>query len=581
MAEVTRMEPVTEKRWAIREHDPAVVERLARELAVAPLLARLLVNRGAADGDGARRFLSSTLADIRDPFLLKGMEEAVARLAVARRSGETVCVWGDYDVDGVTATALLVSFLRSVGIACFYHIPHRLEDGYGLSADGIRKCAEAGARVIVTVDCGIGALAEADLCASLGIDLIVTDHHTPGPAIPRALAVVNPIQPGCPYPFKALAGVGVAFNLLMALRTRLREEGVFASLPEPNLREYLDLVALGTIADVVPIAEENRIFVKYGLKELSAATRMGIKSLKDVAGVAGVVGYGVVGFRLAPRLNAAGRLEDAALGVELLLESDPRKAAAMAAELDRSNAERQALEREILADALARVKGVPAMRGRTSIVLASEAWHPGVIGIVASRLVDLFHRPTILIALREGSGRGSGRSIAGFHLHDALKACEEHLEKFGGHRHAAGLSIDEGTLEAFVARFEEVAAGLLAPDDLMPVLAADAEILPAEVTPGLLETVAALEPFGMGNPEPLFILRGATVAEGRVLKEQHLKLRLVAGERSFETIGFNLAVKGGRAGDIVDVVFSPHWNEWNGRRGLQLTLKDLRRAEGG
>lgn len=574
------MEPVTEKRWTVKEHDPADVERLARELAVTPLVARLLHARGAADGDGARRFLSSSLADIRDPFLLKGMEDAVARLAAARRNGETVCVYGDYDVDGVTATALLVSFFRSVGIDCFYHIPHRLEDGYGLSAAGIRKVTAEGARVLVTVDCGIGALEEAELCASLGADLIVTDHHTPGPLLPKARAVINPLQQGCSYPFKALAGVGVAFNLMIALRSRLRDEGAFTGLSEPNLREYLDLVALGTIADVVPIAEENRIFVKYGLKELTASARVGVRGLKDVAGVTGEVGYGAVGFRLAPRLNAAGRLEDAALGVELLLESDPARAAAMAAELDRSNAERQALEREILADALGRVKGNPDMRGRMSIVLASEAWHPGVIGIVASRMVDLFHRPTILIALQEGSGRGSGRSIAGFHLHDALNACAGHLEKFGGHKHAAGLSIDEGTLEAFVSRFEEVAAGLLTPDDLTPVLTADAELDPSEVTSELVEAVISLEPFGMGNPEPLFILRGAAVVDRRTLKEHHLKLRLASGGRTFNAIGFNLAGKGDCVGDMVDIAFSPRWNEWNGKREVQLNLKDLRPADG-
>ncbi|WP_298436391.1 single-stranded-DNA-specific exonuclease RecJ [Geobacter sp.] len=571
------MEPVSERRWSVREIDPAAVESIVAG-GVDPLVARLLAGRGLSGGEAARRFLASTLADISDPFLLKGMDEAVTRLAAALRDGETVCVYGDYDVDGVSATALLVSFFRSIGLRCFFHIPRRLTDGYGLSADGIRAAAEAGARVIVTVDCGITACAEAQLCASLGIDLIVTDHHTPGAELPRARAVINPNQPGCPYPFKALAGVGVAFNLMIALRGRLRESGLFAARPEPNLREYLDLVALGTIADVVPLTEENRIFVKHGLRELTAGRRPGIRALKGVSGVTGEVGCGAVGFRLAPRLNAAGRLEDASLGVELLLEDDHGRAAEIAALLEASNAERQAVEREILSDALGLVRGNPEMVGRRSIVLASEAWHPGVIGIVASRLVDIFHRPTILIALRDGNGRGSGRSIAGFHLYDALAACGEHLEKFGGHRQAAGLSIDEVTLEAFVARFEEVAAGLLSPEDLAPVLLADAELSPAEVTPELVEAVSTLEPFGMGNPEPLFILRRATVAERRVLKEQHLKLRLSAAGRSFDAIGFNLAGRGGPQGGVVDLAFTPRWNEWNGRRAVQLTLKDVREA---
>lgn len=548
---------------------------IAAELGIDPTVASLLAARGVRDGSSARRFLTSSLADVRDPLLLKGMGEAVDRLVLARSRGETVCVYGDYDVDGVTATALLTSFFRQIGIRCFYYIPNRLEEGYGLSADGLRRAAGK-AQVVVSVDCGVNAVAEAELAARLGLDLIITDHHTPGPVMPNACAVINPLQPGCSYPFKSLAGVGVAFNLMVALRGRLREAGAFAGGDEPNLREYLDLVALGTIADVVPLTEENRIFVKYGLRELSTSARPGVKALKEVAGVTGSVSCGAVGFRLAPRLNAAGRLEDAARGVELLLETDPSRAAAIAAELDASNAERQAIEREILADALALVEGKPDMAGRKSIVLASGAWHPGVIGIVASRMVDIFHRPTVLIALQEGEGRGSGRSIPGFHLYDALDACAEHLTKFGGHRYAAGLSLDESTLARFVDRFEEVSAGLLSPEDLVPVLRVDGELAPREVTAELVDAVSSLEPFGPGNPEPLFILSGAEIVEQRPVGGNHLKMRLSKGGRILDAIGFNLAETGPRLSGAVDIVFSLGWNEWNGRKSLQLTLKDIR-----
>jgi single-stranded-DNA-specific exonuclease len=503
------------------------------------------------------------------------MNKAVARLCAARTRGEVVCVYGDYDVDGVTATALLVSFFRSVGIRCFYHIPNRLEEGYGLSEDGLRKVGER-AQVVVSVDCGVSAVAEAELGTLLGFDLIITDHHTPGPVIPTACAVINPLQPGCPYPFKSLAGVGVAFNLMVALRRRLREEGVFAGGSEPNLREYLDLVALGTIADVVPLAGENRIFVRHGLRELATSSRCGMTALKEVAGVTGAVSCGAVGFRLAPRLNAAGRLEDATRGVELLLETESGRAAAIAAELDASNAERQAIERQILADALARVQGNPAMGGRKSIVLASAAWHPGVIGIVASRMVDLFHRPTVLIALQDGSGRGSGRSIPGFHLYDALDACADHLVKFGGHRYAAGLSIDEATLESFVDRFEEVSAGLLSADDLIPVLRVDAELSPHEVTADLANAISSLEPFGAGNPEPLFVLKDMEIVQRWALRGNHLKVRLSAAGRTFDAIGFNLAEKGASLSGTVDIAFALGWNEWNGRKNLQLNLKDIK-----
>lgn len=568
------MKPVAEKRWMIRECDRETVSGITRDIPVSPIVARLLANRGITDSVAAGRFLSPSLTDVSNPFLLKGMEEAVSRLCAARERGETVCVYGDYDVDGVTSTALLVHFFRAVGIRCFYHIPNRLEEGYGLSDAGLRTVAGR-AQVVVSVDCGINAVAEAELCASLGLDLIITDHHTPGSLLPRACAVINPLQPGCPFPFKSLAGVGVAFNLMVALRGRLREEGAFAGRREPNLREYLDFVALGTIADVVPLTGDNRIFVKYGLRELSESPRAGVKALKAVAGVADAVGCGAVGFRLAPRLNAAGRLEDAARGVELLLEEDPARAAAIAAELDANNAERQAIEGQILSDALNRIQNNSAMKGKKSIVLASDAWHPGVIGIVASRMVDLFHRPTVLISLQDGNGRGSGRSIPGYNLYDALDACAGDLVKFGGHRYAAGLSIDGACLESFIARFEEVSASRLSAEDLVPVLRVDAELLPGEVTPDLANAIASLAPFGAGNPEPLFVLRGMEMAQRIPLRGNHLKLRFAVPGGMLDAIGFNLAGKVGGLSGAVDVAFTLCWNEWNGRKNLQMNLKDI------
>lgn len=571
------MEPVSQRRWRVNIPDDTVTKRLTQETEISPLVAMLLVNRGLSEPSAVARFLSSTLAELHDPYLLLGMDRAVDRLAVAVARKERVCVYGDYDVDGISAVALLISFFRTIGLDCFYHIPKRLEAGYGLSSEGVENIALQGANVIVTVDCGITANDESRLCSSLGIDLIITDHHTPGAEIPSACAVINPHQPDCPFPFKYLAGVGVAFNLMIAFRSRLREEGHFDRGGEPNLREYLDLVALGTIADIVPLLDENRIFVKYGLAELTQSARIGIQALKSVAGVSGPVSCGAVGFRLAPRLNAAGRLEDAALGVELLLCDDRGKAAEIAARLDASNSERQGLEQEILRDALAKVKGSARFAHRKSIVLASCEWHPGVIGIVASRIVDLFHRPTILIALQNGSGRGSGRSIPSFHLHDALQACSEHLLKFGGHKYAAGLSVDEATLESFVERFDEVAQGLLGDSDLTPELVIDGELGAEELTLELAELIERLSPFGMGNPEPVFMLRGAALVDRQILKEHHLKLRLSAGGRVLEAIGFNMA-QGKALPTALDVVFSLETNRWNGRQRLQLKLRDFREA---
>ncbi len=572
------LETAGQKRWRVTEIEPALVQRLARDMQLSPVIAALLFNRGISESADAALFLSSTLAEIHDPFLLLGMDHAAERLVAAFKNGERVCVYGDYDVDGISSVALLVSFFRTIGINCFYHIPRRLEDGYGLSAEGMETAARQGASVIVTVDCGITAENEARLCSSLGIDLIITDHHTPGDIIPNACAVINPHQPGCCFPFKSLAGVGVAFNLLIALRSRLRDEGVFNGAGGPNLREYLDLVALGTLADIVPLLGENRIFVKYGLDELTNSSRIGIQALKKVAGVSDKVGCGVVGFRLAPRLNAVGRLEDAALGVELLLCSDQEKAADIAFRLDASNMERQALEQEMLFDVLRRVKGEPNLADKKSIVLASPEWHPGVIGIVASRIVDIFHRPTILIALQEGSGRGSGRSIPQFHLHDALHACSDQLLKFGGHKYAAGISIDESTLESFVARFDEIAQGMLTDSDLTPDLLIDGELTFNEITVELAEMIEELSPFGMGNPEPVFMVRRVNIVDRRIVKERHLKLRLETGGRVLDAIGFNMAQRNNMAGPV-DLAFSLELNNWNGRRQLQLRLKDIREAE--
>ncbi len=554
-----------------------MVKRLAADSSLPPFLCMLLLARGIDSAGAASRFLSSSLAEIHDPFLLKDMDAAVERIRNALLNHERICVYGDYDVDGVTSVASLVGFLSAVGGDCFYYIPNRIEEGYGLHEAGIAEAAEKGARVIITADCGITSHDEADFCSSLGIDLIITDHHTPHSRIPSACAVINPLRNDCPFPFKSLAGVGVVFNLLLALRKRLRNDGFFVSKAEPNLREYLDLVALGTIADIVPLVDENRVFVFHGLRQLTVSSRVGISALKAVAGVSDPVDCGAVGFRLAPRINAAGRLDDASLGVELLLTKDARRAAELSAELNASNEERQNLEKAILDDVLQRVASDLSLRDRKTIVLASESWHSGVIGIVASRIVDLYHRPTILIALQEGNGKGSGRSIPGFHLHDALKSCSDKLLRFGGHKYAAGLSIDEQTLADFVQKFDEVATGLLSPEDLLPELRIDAELLPEQVSLETAELLSSLEPYGMGNPRPVFVMRSVKLMQWTLLKERHLKVRFLAAGLHFDAIGFDMAEKTPEH-DMLDVAFTLDINNWNGRRSVLLRLKDLKPA---
>lgn len=572
------MEHSLERRWRLKNPDPERVRELAGTMAIPPLLAALLVNRGITTAPQATEFLAPKLARLSDPFLLKGVEPAVERIIRARKCGETICVYGDYDVDGITAVVVLTAFFRAVAIPVCYLIPRRAEDGYGLSIDGVDEAKRLGANVLITVDCGITSTAEADYCREAGIDLIITDHHTPGEIIPFAFAVINPLQPGCAAPFKKLAGVGIAFKLALAVRSALRAEGFFSSSPEPDMKEYLDLVALGTIADLVPLTGENRIIVRSGLRALTTSQRIGIKALKKAAAVHDDVTTVDVGFRLAPRLNAAGRLDDAKRGVELLLAEDPELAAILAEELDAANRERQEIEKEILADVLAKMRSAETLKNRTAVVLASEAWHPGVIGIVASRVVERCHRPTILIALRDGEGKGSGRSIPAFHLYNALAGSQKALVKFGGHQQAAGISILEENLAAFYDLFDGYAAETLSPEDLLPEYGVDCEISAADLDEQLLAITGSLQPFGMGNPEPLLLLRGVKVAGCRIIKDAHLKMTLNAGGKLVDSIGFKMAGKIPQS-ECIDILFTPERNVWKGRENLQLRLRDIRRAE--
>lgn len=573
------LEHTLERRWRLKKPDPDLVTNLAKEMAISTLQAALLVNRGITTQQQATEFISPTLSRLSDPFLMKGVEQAVERIIRAKKCGETVCIHGDYDVDGVTAVVVLTAFFRSVSIPVCYLIPRRVEEGYGLSCAGVDEAKSLGAKVLITVDCGITSVAEADYCRESGMDLIITDHHTPGPTIPAAFAVINPLQPGCSAPFTKLAGVGIAFKLALAVRSALRNEGFFRNSPEPDLREYLDLVALGTIADLVPLAGENRIIVRYGLKELATSRRAGITALKRVSAVKDEVSTVDVGFRLAPRLNAAGRLDDAKRGVELLLTTDPERAAILADELDAANRERQEIEKEILADALEQLQRTETLKNRTAVVLASEAWHPGVIGIVASRMVERCHRPTILIALQDGVGKGSGRSIPAFHLYNALAASKGQLVKFGGHQQAAGISILEENLAAFYDLFDGYAAENLTPEDLLPEYGVDSEITAAELDEQLLAITNSLKPFGMGNPEPLFLLRGVKIASCRILKDAHLKLTLNVAGNLIDSIGFKMAGKVPE-NEFIDILFTPELNVWKGRENLQLRLRDIRPAGG-
>jgi single-stranded-DNA-specific exonuclease len=567
-----------EKRWNIRANRIKAADPTGQYVLLKPLLADILAARGIESAADIQSFLSPSLSEMIDPNLMQGMSAAVERLLKARINKETVCVYGDYDVDGISGTALLVSFLRITGFTCNYFIPNRFDDGYGLNIESIERIIALGATLIVSVDCGITAVDEAIQCRTRGADLIIVDHHTPKDQIPDACAVINPLQSGCLYPFKFLAGVGVAFNLLVALRAALREAGAFTDNVLPDLREWLDLVALGTIADVVPLIGQNRMYAYHGLKQLTCSVKPGIVALKRVAGIQDAVSCGQVGFRLAPRLNAAGRMESAVPGVDLLLSKDPEESSQIAADLDAANAERQAIERRIFDEADAMIHSANKVAGHHSIVLASTEWHQGVVGIVASRLVERYHRPVILIALSEdGIGKGSGRSIPGFHLLDALTSCSQYLDRFGGHRYAAGVGLRAENVLAFAESFEVEAARMLTECDLIPILDIDAEVQPADITPELAADLKRLEPFGAGNPEPVLMMREMTVVERRVVGEGHVRLRLTRDKRTFTAIAFRMAER--EIAGKIDIAFFPEINEWKGSSTVQLRIKDLRTVE--
>jgi len=567
-------------RWIKRGGDDGAWELLARELGLHPVAARVLAARGVRDVTAAERFLRPRLTDLPDPSLMLGMSAAVERLLAALERRERVTVYGDYDVDGVTSTTLLVGFLRQVGWDADYYVPHRLVEGYGLNPLAVDRLAQAGTRLIVTVDCGVTAVEEVERAARAGVDVLVVDHHQAPAQLPRAVAMLNPHQPGCGFPSKELSAVGVTFMLLAGLRRRLRETGRFEGRAEPDLRQSLDLVALGTVADVVPLVGTNRIFVASGLPVLQRSARPGVRALLQVAGLAGAeagpLTSGQVAFKLGPRINAAGRLDDAGTAVELLLCEEPERALRLAQQLDQANTERQQLERRITEEAArkAATRLGPTREGAPrGLVLWGEDWHPGVVGIVASRIVDRFHRPAVVIGLAGGVGKGSCRSVDRFNMYEGLGRCAEHLVRFGGHHHAAGVTIEPAALETFTRAFEQEASRQLVESDLEPSLRVDAEVHAHDAGMGLAESLGRLGPFGAGNPEPVLVSEVSGV-EARVLVSRtggadHLKFPIGGAE----AIGFGMSEHRGVLRQRARVAYCLEVDHWGGRAKASARLK--------
>lgn len=544
----------------------------AGQAAVPLAVCQLLAARGIVSVEEAKRFLRPALEQVESPEAMADLPRAADRLADAVRRGETVMVHGDYDVDGICSTALMTAALRRLGGVVEPFIPDRMRDGYDLGPAGVAAAERLGARVVLTCDCGTTAHPAADALRAMGVDLIISDHHLPGGPLPRAFAVINPRRPDCASVDKDLAAVGVAYKLALAVTRRLGGD-------EAAVHGMLDLVALATIADVAPLRGENRVFARLGLRQLQQTTNLGLRALIRAARLDGKpLTAGRVGYTLAPRLNALGRLRHALRGVALLMAESEAVANGIARECEELNEERQAMDRRILDEAGARLDAMD-LDATWGIVLDSSDWHPGVIGIVASRVVERTHRPTMMIAVQDGIGKGSGRSIAAFDLHAALLSCGDLLVKYGGHKAAAGLTIDAARIPEFAERFNAVARERLTVDDLVPRLRTDLDLPLDEADEAFERALRHLEPFGVGNPGPVLVARGVRVgAPPRRIGTDGLKLSLETGRGAMDGVGWGLASRAAelRAGASVDIAYRLDVNEYRGTRTLQAVVQDFR-----
>lgn len=563
-------------RWLLQEPEEAdLVSPLADAINVSPTLARLLALRMVHSFDEAKLFFRPDLSQLHDPFLMKDMDKAAFRLAKAIRDAETVVVYGDYDVDGTTATSMMYMFLLEFGCKASYYIPHRFKEGYGISEDGIEYAKNIGASLIVSVDCGITAIQEAELIRELGLELIICDHHTTGDVIPNAYAVLDPKRLDCTYPFDGLSGAGVGFKLMQATLMEL-------GLPPTVVYKYLDLLAISIASDIVPIVGENRILMREGLIMLNSIPRPGIKALLDLINlqVGGLTTNKIV-FSIGPRINAAGRLGDARAAVELLIAQDDNQSKISALELEAINLRRRTIDTDTMNTAVKILEEQVDLSTQSCLVLHHPEWHLGVIGIVASRLVDKYYRPAIMLSTVDGLAKGSARSIRGFNVYDALKECDDLLIQFGGHEYAAGLTLPEDKIDEFRIRFNKIVDKKLAEKEFEPELLIDAEIDLSEITPKFWNILNQFEPFGPLNLKPNFVSkRVKAVGTPSIVGNGHLKFRLTQdGINEFDAIGFNMheylpLVRDSKYSPV-DIAYTIEENIWNGKTTLQLRIKDV------
>jgi single-stranded-DNA-specific exonuclease len=561
------------KRWMIRKHDFDEVSSLSKKLELPPLVAALLISRGHHDEHSARKFLNPHFDDLHDPLLLKGMREAIERILKSVANKEKVLIWGDYDVDGTTGTVLLRKVLHRLGVQTGFHIPNRFTEGYGINIPALEKAKADGFSLVISVDCGIRSFEPLEWAKENGLDVIVTDHHLSDPekGNPPSVAVVNPNQPGCLYPDKDLAGVGVAFKLAQAL---LREKS-----DEQLITSFLEIAAIGTVADVMRLTGENRSIVSLGLKELVKTTNTGLRALMEVSDCTSEMTSLHIGFRIAPRINAAGRMDVARHVVELLECEDFSEARKLASVLDSRNRERQQMQQKITELALFEAD---SWTDRHFVVVAGENWHRGVIGLAASKIAEKLYRPTIVLSTENGIAHGSARSIANFHLLNALESCPELFEQFGGHAAAAGMKMKTENIEAVREKLDQHAKAILSEGDLTPELMIDAVVTSQTLSLQLLEDIKKLEPFGAGNPKPIFVTRELFLCnEPYVMKEKHLKLQLADKTgKKFEAVWWDGVEKSKKQTLMpdtrIEVAYTAEANTWQGNTRLQLVVEDMR-----
>lgn len=568
------------KIWKLKPVDETVADTIAQALKVHPSICKLLALRGISDYDSAKYFFRPVITDLHDPFLMKSMDKAVERIEAALDAGEKIMVYGDYDVDGTTAVAVVYSFLRknNPGADICFYVPHRYREGYGVSSQGIDFALEQGVKLMITLDCGIKSADKITYAATLGIDVIVCDHHTPDEDhLPAAVAILNPKQADCNYPFKELSGCGIGYKLICAMAQR-------SGLPEEITDRYLDLVATSIAADIVPMDGENRVLAYYGMLRANENPCLALRTIKEIAGMNRSFTISDLVFIVAPRINAAGRMDDARKAIELFIEEDPVKSRALAEILHADNFDRKEVDKIMTDEALGMLQHNEKLALNSATVLFQPHWHKGVVGIVASRLIDHYYKPTIILTESNGKITGSARSVSGFNIYEAIHRCGDLLENYGGHFFAAGMTMNPKNLEAFRERFEQVVRASIRPDSLHPVIEIDAELKLKDITGSFYNIIRQFEPFGPTNLRPVFISRGVYDHKGfcRIVKEMHIRFVIAQdNEYTLSGIGFGLADKFGiiASGKPFDIIYTVEENDWNGNKNLQMKVIDIRDAE--